>query len=185
VALLTSLRSALAAVAAVACAAPAAAQLSQEQALAHAFPGAPVERRTAYLTPADLARAAALAGPDVPVESGVVTYYVGIGPEGPLGVAYFDGHRVRTLREVLMIVVTPAGRVRRVETVAFREPPEYQAPEPWLRQFDERELEPGLSLKGRIAGLTGATLTAHAVTRAVRRVLALHQVITPLATAAR
>jgi hypothetical protein len=159
---------------------PASAQLTQDEALALAFPDAvEVERLTAYLDDAQLERAAALAGPGVEVRSGVVTYYVARGPAGPLGVAYFDAHRVRTLPEVLMVVVTPEATVQRVETVSFREPPEYQAPEGWLALMEDRELGDDLSLKGSLPNLTGATLTAQAATGAVRRVLALHSVIAP------
>ena len=78
-----------------------------------------------------------------------------------------------------MIVVDPRGHVERVETVSFREPPEYEAPEGWLAQFLGRPLDDELSLRGDIAPMTGATLTANAVTHAVRRTLALHQIIDP------
>lgn len=157
------------------------AQISQEEALALAFPGADtVDRRTAYLDDGQIARAAELAGPGVEVESGVVTYYVARKGGAAVGVAYFDAHRVRTLPQVLMVVVTPAGTVARVETVTFREPPEYRAPDGWLRLAVGRPLGDALSLKGEIPNLTGATLTARAAVGATRRVLALHQVIRPL-----
>jgi hypothetical protein len=154
--------------------------LTQDEALALVFSGADLERRTAFLDEADLALADRLAGPDVDVEAGVVSYYVASRGGVPIGVAYFDAHRVRTLPQVLMIVVDTEGRVSRVETVSFREPPEYRAPDGWLRQFDDRALDDALSLRGEIATITGATLTAGAATRAARRVLALHQVIDPL-----
>ena len=153
--------------------------LTQDEALALAFPGAATERRTAYLDEADLARARSLAGADVEIDQGIVTYYVARGGAQP-GVAYFDAHRVRTEQEVLMVVVGPDDRVRRVETVTFREPPEYGAPERWIRLFDGRALAPELAVRRDIPNITGATLTSGAVTRAVRRVLALHQVIDPL-----
>lgn len=149
--------------------------LTQDEALALAFPGATVERQTAYLDDAQLARARALAGDDVEIESGIVSYYVA----GTEGVAYFDAHRVRTLPEVLMIIVGPDARVRRIETVRFREPPEYEAPEGWMQQFDGRALDDRLSVRRDIANITGATLTSRAVTAAVRRTLALHAVIHP------
>jgi Na+-translocating ferredoxin:NAD+ oxidoreductase subunit G len=157
--------------------------LTQDEALALAFPGAATERYTAYLSEAELARARAHAGGDVEIEQSVVTYYVARGGGTPLGVAYFDAHRVRTEQEVLMVVVGPDARVRRVETVSFREPPEYMAPERWMRLFDGRELSPDLSVRRDIPNITGATLTSGAVTRAVRRVLALHDVIDPLGAA--
>ena len=157
----------------------------QDEALALAFPGADLERRTAFLDAELLARASELAGPDVEVEASVITYYVARRAGRPVGVAYFDAHRVRTLPEVLMIVVDPEGRIGRIETVGFREPPEYRAPDGWLRQLDGRALDDALTLKGDIANITGATLTAGAVTRAARRVLALHRLIDPLAEPAR
>ncbi|MBT8487575.1 MAG: FMN-binding protein [Gemmatimonadetes bacterium] len=156
------------------------AQLTQDQALRLAFGSADVERRTAFLDEGQLDAARELAGPRSEIERGVVSYYVASDAGRPVGVAYFDAHRVRTLQEVLMIVVDPRGRVVRVETVSFREPPEYEAPEGWLAQFRERPLDEALSLRGEIAPMTGATLTANAVTQAVRRTLALHQVIDPV-----
>lgn len=163
---------------------PARAQaLTQDEALRLAFPGADaIERRTAYLDDAQVARARALAGPEGEIESEIVTYYVARKGGTDLGVAYFDAHRVRTLPEVLMIVVGPDDKIRRIEVVRFSEPPEYLPPGGWLRQFDARALDAELSSKGGIANITGATLTARAVTAAARRVLALHQVIAPGAT---
>lgn len=162
-----------------------AAQLSQQEALAVAFPPpATVERRTAFLTAADLDTVRAAAGPDAPVEQAVVTYYVAEQDGRPAGVAYFDSHRVRTLNEVLMIVVEPDDRIRSIEVLRFAEPPEYRASEAWLRQFEGHGLAPDLSLKSGIANMTGATLTSHAITRAARRVLALHRRIRPFALAA-
>lgn len=174
---------ALAAVAALAAgAAPAAAQtlMTQDEALAAAFPApAVVTRQTAFLTEAQLAAARRLAGPGVELDQGIVTYYAARRGGIPEGVAYFDAHRVRTKAEVVMIVVTPQGRVERIEVLQFLEPPEYRAPEGWIAQFDGRALDDDLSMKGEIMNITGATLTARAMTRAVRRVLALHAVIDP------
>lgn len=154
--------------------------MTQEEALEVAFPPpARVERRTAYLTETQLERARALAGPDVEVEQAVVTHYVGMRDGRPVGVAYFDAHRVRTMAEVAMVVVTPDGKMSRVDVLKFMEPPEYLAPEGWLRQLEGRPLDEELSTRGAIRNLTGATLTARALTRAARRVLALHAVIDP------
>lgn len=161
------------------------AQLSLEEALSVAFPPpAEVERRTAFLSRETLDAARADAGPDAPVDQSVVTYYLGRRDGTPVGVAYFDSHRVRTLNEVLMIVVGLDDRVGRIEVLRFGEPPEYHPRQGWLAQFQGQALGPDLSLKGAIAAMTGATLTSNAVTRAVRRVLALHRRIRPFAAPA-
>lgn len=151
--------------------------LTQEEALELAFPEARVERRTAYLGEEELGRAAELAGE--PVEASVVTYYVAFSGDETVGAAYFDAHRVRTLDEVLMVVVDPGGRVDRVEVLRFAEPPDYLAPGGWLEQFVDRGLGPDLSVGRGIVNMTGATLTSEAATAAVRRVLALHTVVAP------
>jgi hypothetical protein len=153
--------------------------LTQEEALRLAFPApAAVERRTAYLDDGQIAMVKRLAGDEPP--STIITYYAARTLEGPLGVAYFDVHRVRTLSEVLMVVVDPDGRVSRVEVLRFAEPREYLAPDGWLEQFEDRALKNDLEKKKAVAGITGATLTARAVTDAVRRTLALHEALRPL-----
>lgn len=161
---------------------PARAQLflTQEEALRLAFPEpAEIERRTAYLGDEELARARERAGPGVEVDRGVVTYYVGSRAGEPVGAAYFDAHRVRTLPEVLMVVVGPDDRIRRIEVLKFSEPPDYLAPGEWIEQLEGRALTGELSLKGDVVNMTGATLTSRAITGAARRVLALHEVIRP------
>lgn len=156
--------------------------ITQEEALREAFPEpATIERRTAFLSDAEFARVQRLAGRETDVDRRILTYYVGHGPRGPLGVAYFDAHRVRTLNEVLMVVVGVDDDIRTVEVLRFLEPPEYRAPDRWLEQFQGARLDETLSTKGRIVNMTGATLTSRAAIEAARRILAYHHVIAPLA----
>jgi Na+-translocating ferredoxin:NAD+ oxidoreductase RnfG subunit len=145
--------------------------LTVDEALRLVFAGSKVERRTAYLTKEQVRRAAELSGEEV--AGALVTYY-----QGPGGFAYFDTHRVRTLPETLMVVVDPQGKVRRIEVITFREPEEYMPRGNWYGQFQGRKLDRDLAVKRGIHPVTGATLTVRATTDAVRRVLALHQVIT-------
>lgn len=149
--------------------------LTVEEALDLAFPGCEVERQTVYLTEAQLEAAREESGVDLP---GALVYPYRATCDGrPGGTAYFDTHRVRTLPETLMIVVSPEDEVRRLEIVAFREPLEYIPPGPWYEQFLGEELSGDLRLQGEIRAVTGATLTARATTDAVRRALAIHRVI--------
>jgi hypothetical protein len=158
-------------------AAPAAAKvfLTVDEALKLAFPDCQVERKTAYLTAEQVQRARELSGVEVP--SALVTYSVARRGGQLAGTAWFDTHRVRTLPETLMVVVDPQGRVVRVEVISFREPEEYLPRGIWYEQFRGHGLDRELQLKQGIHQVTGATLTARATTDAVRRVLALHQVI--------
>lgn len=156
---------------------PAAAKvlLSVDEALALAFPGALIERGTVYLTPAELERASALA--QVEVAGAVVHPYVAVRDGVRAGTAYFDTHQVRTLEETVMVALGPEGTVKRVETIVFAEPADYLARPKWYEQFRGRSLDTDLALGRGIRGMTGASLTARATTAAVRRVLALDQVI--------
>ena len=143
--------------------------------MASAFPNCDVERETIFLTEEELSAAAELAGETV--ERPLTVRYVA-DCEGDLGgTAYFDVHRVRTLEETLLVVVSPAGTVHRIEVVAFNEPLDYLPREGWYRQFDGRPLDNDLELDRAIRSVTGATLTAVATTAATRRMLAVHRVI--------
>ena len=84
---------------------------------------------------------------------------------------------MRTLPETLMVVVDPQGKVGRVEVLAFAEPEDYLPPGAWYGQFRGQGLGDELALGHHIRAVTGASLTARATTEAVRRVLAVHQVI--------
>lgn len=149
--------------------------LSVEEALALAFPEGEIQRSTVYLTEQQVARAQELSGEEV--RTAIVHPYRAHQEGIELGTAYFDIHRVRTLPETLMIVVDPEGRVSRVEILSFREPEDYIPRTVWYDQFKDRPLNDSLRLKRGIHPVTGATLTARATAEAVRRVLALHQVI--------
>ena len=149
--------------------------LTTEEALELAFPGCEVERQTIFLTEAQIERASQLA--DDEIDSALVHPYVAHCEGEVAGAAYFDTHRVRTLAETLMVVVDHQGRLMRTEILAFREPQEYIPKDIWYEQFEGQALDEELDLKREIRGVTGATLTARATTDAVRRVLAIHQIL--------
>lgn len=146
-----------------------------QEALALAFPGAQLTRREHVLTEAQAGRVQALARTELP-SRWIVAYEAR--KEGRfLGVGFFDTHRVRTLNETLMVAVSDQGRILRVEAVVFHEPQDYLAKPAWVGQFQGRALDDRLTLKGEIRPLSGATLTANAMTDAARRCLALDQVL--------
>ncbi len=146
-----------------------------EQTLVLAFPGAEISRESLFLTAGNLETVARESG--VEGQRALATRFT-IRIEGQVvGWGYLDTHRVRTLQETLVVVIDQAERVRRVEVVAFKEPPDYLPPGRWYRQFDGRRLDDELGLKSGIRPMTGATLSARAATDAVRRVLAVHAVV--------
>lgn len=150
--------------------------LTQEEALKLAFPGAVVERRTAFLTEAQRREAQILSG-DAELPAALATFYAAAAGGRELGTAYFDTHLVRTLPETILVVVGPSDAVTRIEVLSFSEPEEYMPRARWYAQFSGKALDEELSLKRGIRPVTGATITARVTTEAARRVLALHRVL--------
>ncbi len=167
----------------VAAAAGAKVFLTREEALRLVFPGATIERRTAFLTESQRRQIRDLSGQsDLP--AALATFYVATKEGKTAGFGYFDAHLVRTMPETIMVAVDPAGSILRIEVLSFDEPEEYKPRPAWYAQFSGKPLNAELSLKRGIRPVAGATLTARATTDAARRVLALHRVIHAQAAAA-
>lgn len=154
---------------------PSAQGISRDEALRGVFPGAEIRAEQLFLTAAQLEDAKARARVEIP--SGLVARYLATRNGQAVGRAYVDTHTVRTKKESLLISLDADGRVLRVDVTAFLEPTEYRASEPWLRQYRGRTLTDDLAVNRAIRPIAGATLTARAASDAVRRVLAIDQVV--------
>ena len=164
------------AVVAMASAASARVYHSRESALGLAFGDeAAVAAQELFLSKAQQAEASRLAGSEI--TSRLVRRYEGRSGDVVMGYVYFETHQVRSLPETLMIVVSPQGNLASVHVLAFHEPEAYLPHQRFLRQFAGSELGSELSLRSGIQGIAGSTFTANAVTAAVRRVLAVHDVM--------
>jgi len=149
---------------------------AKEEALRTAFPEADsIDKLTFFLTDNQKKQVETLAR--TRLDSKIVTLYIGKRGQRPLGYAMIDVHTVRTLPEAVMVVLTPEGEVISTLILAFYEPLEYLPTDRWMEQFNHRRLTPDLRIAGGIAGITGATLTARAMTDAVRKVLAFYHVL--------
>ncbi len=149
---------------------------SQQEALQAAFPEADrIERRNFVLTPEQVERIEQRSR--APLDSRIVTLHVGWRGGEVLGYALIDIHTVRTLPEALMTVLEPEGSVRSVRVLAFHEPEDYLPPRRWFEQFEARRLDSNLRLRRGVHAISGATLSAQATTRSVRRALALHETL--------
>jgi len=150
--------------------------LTVQEALDLAFEDCRVERSTEYFNKQRKQRVTDLAKVDF--ERGLVYPYTATKDGKLVGTAYIDKHRVRTLKESVMFVISPEGKIARIELLSFGEPPDYIPNERWYAQLIGKPLNDELFLKKDIRNVTGATLTARATVKAARRVLAAHQVIT-------
>jgi hypothetical protein len=149
--------------------------LSREEALAAVYPGAEIRAEQVFLTPAQLKHIVMRAGTDP--ATALVARYIATRNAQIIGRAYVDTHTVRTKRESLLISLDAQGRIMRVDVTAFLEPSEYRAPEPWLGQYRGRALDDDLGINRAIRPIAGATLTARGANSAVRRALAIDEIL--------
>ena len=149
---------------------------SQQEALDLAFPDADrIETDTRVLSLEQVEAVEKSARSKL--DSRIAKFYAAWKDDQVLGYAFIDVHTVRSLPEAFMVVLEPDGTTRSVRVLAFHEPLDYLPTKRWYKQFEDRSLEDPLRLGRDIHGIVGATLSARAVTRSVRKVLALFRVL--------
>jgi hypothetical protein len=149
---------------------------SRSEALELAFPSADrIESKTYILNPDQVERIQQASRGEV--ESKLVKVYTGMKGDEVLGYAFIDTHTVRTMPEAFMVVLSPNGIVRSLRILAFYEPREYQPNNRWYAQFEQVSTGQSLRVGGDIHGIVGATLSARATTRGVRRALAFYEIL--------
>jgi Na+-translocating ferredoxin:NAD+ oxidoreductase RnfG subunit len=111
------------------------------------------------------------------VDSKVIRIYTGFQGERVVGYAVIDVHNVRTLPEAFMVVLTPEGAVRSLRVLAFHEPLDYLPTKRWYEQFGGKTLRDRLRVGDDVHAVVGATLSAQATTRGVRRALAYYGIL--------
>ncbi|KAA3658259.1 MAG: FMN-binding protein [Calditrichaeota bacterium] len=149
---------------------------TQEQALSETFSVADtVIRKTVFLDKTQRKKLEALSKSKF--NSRIISYYRGCKDSTVLGTAFFDAQIVRTKKAILQVVVSPDGRVVKVEVLAFLEPQDYLPIERWFTLFEGRKLTTDLWPGKAVHAVSGATLSVQSFTGVVRRALALHQFI--------
>lgn len=148
---------------------------SKNEALELAFgKGIPVEQLSLFPDEQQVAKIQQDA--KVKLDSGLFTFYVGKDQGKILGYAAIETSTVRTKPETLMIVLTPDGALRKVYTLAFHEPPEYQPPDRWFEQLYKRPLAEMDFNKG-VDGISGATLSTRSALNSIRKVMSIYEVM--------
>ncbi|HJS57985.1 MAG TPA: FMN-binding protein [Vicinamibacteria bacterium] len=149
--------------------------MTEKAAMERAFPGSAPERLTLYLTSHEVAAVERTARSKLP--SAIVTAFVARMDGAVTGRAVLDTHTVRTMPETVLTVVEPDGRLRMALVLQFAEPPDYLPREGWLRTLEGRPLDDELWPGRGVRRVTGATLTVQALTEAVRRSLAIDELV--------
>lgn len=155
----------------VAQAPPAAERTRLAEALALAFPGCECTEQNREL---DAARREQVTKAVDAAAPAAVVRHVAKADGKVVGYAYVDRRTVRTHGQVLLVAVDAAGKLLRVELVAFDEPRQYRPRAKFYAQFAGKVLDADLQLRAGIQPVAGATLSARAAVDAVRLLLAVH-----------
>ena len=147
---------------------------SKDEALELAFGvGAEILATPVFLTDEQAAEIEKTA--KVKLDTRLFTFHAGSKNGQFLGYAAIESHTVRTQPETLLIVLSPAGELVRVETLAFHEPPEYQPSARWFARLYGRPARE-LQLDQGVDGISGATLSCRASLDSLRKVMAIFNV---------
>jgi len=149
--------------------------LTRDEALNIAFPDADsVEKMDIFLNKTQVEKIESLSYSKL--DSKIYIFYKFNKGNDTLGYAVINTHLLRTKSETVMYVIDHDGRLINAEILAFFEPSEYMQSDKWLELFENRNLDKDLRIDKDIPNITGATITTHAFTESVRKVLAIFQV---------
>jgi len=149
--------------------------MTRDQALETAFPGNnSVEKIDIFLNTNQINRIEELSR--AKLDSRIYIFYKFSNGDDTLGYAVLNTHLLRTKSETVMYVIGNDGRLINAEILAFFEPSEYMQSEKWLMLFENEILDDELRIDRGIPNITGATITTHAFTKSVRKVLAIFEV---------
>lgn len=110
----------------------------------------------------------------VKLYGGLALRYITKCKDGKTLYHYVDSHIVRTLNETVVITVED-DKISNYVVASFNEPPEYRAPDKWLKQFHGHKNKV-LKVREDIDALSGATLTVGAGINAANKIMALHAI---------
>lgn len=145
---------------------------ARDEALERAFPSATeVVKRTFILTKAQ--QDAVTKSARAPITEKIVTFHEGRHGEEILGYALITSEKVRSYNATFLVKIATEGSVLDVILLAFHEPPDYIPSKRWLEQFNGKNQGDTLVPGRDIVGIMGSTLSTAAISRGVRRSLAI------------
>jgi len=91
-----------------------------------------------------------------------------------IGYGILVNQKVRSKNAVIMYHIGYNGILKGIEVISFNEPLEYLPSKTWSSQFKDRETDKMLRVSKEIPTITGATLSARAITDASRVAFAIY-----------
>ena len=149
--------------------------ISPEEAMKLAFGAeAAVTKKSRMLNAAQEQQVAKRAG--AKPGSKIFRVYVAEREGKTVGTGILLSRKVRTKNAAVLYMIAPEGTMKRIEIVAFNEPPEYLPRPDFLKRFEGKRAGERLQVGDTVPMLSGATLSARTVTDGARLALALYEV---------
>ncbi|HEO64312.1 MAG TPA: FMN-binding protein, partial [Spirochaetes bacterium] len=150
--------------------------LNKDQALKIAFPKtSSVKKKVVWFEEADIPKIEKLARQKLRLKR--IALYIGKKNDKITGYAIIDNVIGKKEYITYMLVINPKGRIQRVEILAYRESQGSEITNKgWRGQFKEKDIQDPIRLRQDITNISGATLSCRAITKGVRKLLAIFEV---------
>jgi len=150
--------------------------ISKDEALRLAFPDSDtIEKQSLFLSKTEVESIEKLGRSKL--DSRLFLFYVGKKDGEAIGYAVIDTHTVRTKSQTILVVINPDGSLNYTEILAFFEPLEYKPTQNWIDLYKNKKISDGLKIGYDIPNISGATLTSNATSNAIKKVLAVFDVV--------
>lgn len=113
------------------------------------------------------------------IETKLYRLYIAKNEAKTLGYGVLLNKKVRTKTAISLYLIGIDGKIKSIEIVAFNEPIEYLPAKTWLDGFDNKSGSNTLRLNQDIPTVSGATLSARAITDGSRIALSLIDIVKP------
>lgn len=114
-----------------------------------------------------------------PIDTKLYRIYIAKNDSKSLGYGVLLNKKVRTKTAIALYLIGTDGKIKSIEIVAFNEPIEYLPTKTWLDGFDNKNANNVLRLNQDIPTVSGATLSARAITDGARVALSLIDIVKP------
>jgi len=113
------------------------------------------------------------------IDTKICRIYIAKNDAKVLGYGVLLNKKVRTKSAIALYLIGMDSKIKSIEIVAFNEPIEYLPTKTWLDGFDNKSAANILRLNQDIPTVSGATLSARAITDGARIALSLIDIVKP------
>ncbi len=113
------------------------------------------------------------------IETKLYRLYIAKNDAKTVGYGVLLNKKVRTKTAIALYLIGTDTKIKSIEIVAFNEPMEYLPTKTWLDGFDNKNAANTLRLNQDIPTVSGATLSARAITDGARIALSLIDIAKP------